>query len=181
MAKPKKGTETHAEPPQELSDEDRLALLMQHKQSVDQALAGKKAADAKFKNACRAAKAELGKHAMAEIDLIGKLDSEEGETEVRESMARMMRVAKWMGSDIGTQFDLGLGGDAASPTDAAKREGKLAHASGQPRKPPAKFMPGSPDYEFWMKGYDDQALATSTIGRGKGAAIGTVTPSHQQQ
>jgi hypothetical protein len=165
-------------PKPDLSDEDRLNLLMQHKAAYEHRLAGKKKADADFKNACKLAKSELGEHAVEEIKLAISLETDEGEAELRARMERQVRVARWMGASVGTQFDLGLGAAGEmSSTDRAFAEGKRAAAAGEKCTPPAHYAPGSPDYEFWINGHHEQG-GIATIGRGR---IGSETPSHQVQ
>jgi hypothetical protein len=161
---------------EDLSDEDHQSLTFQHKASYQQKLAAKKKADADFKNACKLAKAELGPNAVADIKLAIELESEEGQTAVRERRAREARIARWMAADIGTQADFDF--DGMSGTDRAFAEGKLAASKGERCKPPGHYQPGSPQYEFWINGHHQQS-GIATIGRGAGAKIGSEKATHE--
>lgn len=180
----KKG-EAKAEPEkktvEDLNDEQLQALFFQHKNLIGAALAVKKKSDADFKNACKKAKAELGAGAVEDIKLAAELDTDEGAAKLRDRINRQLRVSRWMGADLGTQFDFGFeAAKPGTPTDRARAEGMDAAARGEPRKPPEKYAPGSPEYEFWMKGHEHQAIST-TIGRGRPGTIGDRPSTHLQQ
>jgi hypothetical protein len=150
--KPKKGADTSSpRTTEQLSEDQQQQLFFQHKQSYEQKLAAKKAADAAFKNACKIAKAELGKRAVDRIKLAIALGTEEGDADLRARIEGDLQVARWMGSSVGTQFEM-FDADRTPAVDRAFEDGKRARFNNEPRKPP--HAPSTPQYTRWMEGYD---------------------------
>lgn len=167
MARKKKSQEqqpaAQAKTAEQLSDTDLQALFFQHKTAIAQKLAAKKAADAAFKNACKLAKAELGKNAVEDIKLATELESDEGEALLKDRIERQLRVARWMGAAVGSQFEMFDGEDRTPTAERARAAGKRAGLSGELRKPP--HDPSTEQYREWMAGYDEgqEALVRQTI------------------
>ena len=133
----------------QLNDDELQALFFQHKKLYEAKLAAKKKGDADLKNACKLIKAEGGKNQVGKIKTAIRLDTEEGEAEVRAELLETMQVARWVGASIGTQFDTFGGG--AEEGDRPFEEGKRVGMAGEPCKPP--YEPSAPDYQKWMDGY----------------------------
>jgi hypothetical protein len=165
---------------EEMDDNDRQVLFGQHKKSYEALLAKKKKADADFKNACKLFRSDLGKNTIAEIKIAIQLDSPEGEAQVKSDLESMVRVARWMGTELGTQAKMFSGEKPADPR--AFGEGKRAGMAGEPKK--TTYAPGTKDYDQWMGGYDIgyQALqGQAFLGSKPGAGIGTEKPTHKVQ
>jgi len=143
----------------EFTDEELQALFFQHKSLFETRLAAKKKADADFKNACKLIKSEGGKTQVADIKTAIRLDTDEGEADVKSELENTLRVARWMGASIGSQFEM-FDEDRTPAVDRAFDEGKRAGMKGEPRKPP--HDPSTPQYATWMEGYGvgNEALAT---------------------
>jgi hypothetical protein len=153
-----------------LTDDELRTLAFQHRDAYARALELKKAADARFKDVCKHAKAEMGDGAVDVIkDLIALQDSE-GEAEIRANLKRRADAMRWAGLPLGTQIELALGESDRQPAvDRAFDEGKMQSAQGKPAKPP--YDPSTPQYRAFLDGYSEhQAVLASTIGRGPEAA-----------
>lgn len=136
---------------EQLNDDQLQVLFFQHKNMIGQRLAAKKKADAEFKNACKIAKAELGKNAVEDIKLAAELDTEEGEAILKDRIERQLRVARWMGASVGTQFAM-FDEDRTPAADRAEAEGKRDGLEGKPRK--CDYAPSTEQYRKYMAGYD---------------------------
>lgn len=134
----------------ELTDDEKRALLFIHKREYQATLEAKKKADAEFKNACKLAKAECGKNAVADIKDLIALETPEGEAAHKDEIERKLRVARWAASPLGTQFQFFESGGPA--VDAAFEAGKTAALDGKDRSPP--HDPSVPQYTRWIEGWD---------------------------
>lgn len=142
----------------ELTEDERRALLYEHKRDYATALEHKKAADAALKNVCKRARAELGKDAVADIKDLIALDSPEGEAALKAEIERKIRIAKWAGAPMGTQFSFDA--DLTPAVERAYDLGKIAGLSGGVCKPP--HDPSVPQYQQWFNGWQDgQAVLAS--------------------
>jgi predicted Holliday junction resolvase-like endonuclease len=135
-----------------LTDDQLQALLFQHVKSYEKTLAAKKEADAKFKNACKTARAELGKDGVDQIKQVILLQQPEGEAALRAMIERQLRVARYVGSPIGTQFGL-LDGIDESAEDRAYDAGKRIGLAGEPCKSP--YMESTEEGQAWMEGFHE--------------------------
>ncbi len=144
---------------QQLNDEQQQALFFDHKKAYEKALAVKKEADAKLKNACKLAKSELGDQAVAMIKATIEFETDEGEAAVRAKLEATLRAARWMGAAIGSQFEMFEGPDRTPAADRAFEEGKRAGMKGEPARPP--YAPELEQYRRWMEGHGvgNEALA----------------------
>lgn len=134
---------------QGLSDAQRQALhLSQHVPAYEKALAAKKDADAKFKNACKLIKAEGG--SVRAVKLTLELRTSEGEQAFRARVAEETEVAIWNG--VGIQVDMFADEDQPAE-DRAFGEGKRAGMKGDPAKPP--YDPSVPQYKRWLEGHGE--------------------------
>jgi hypothetical protein len=153
-----------------LTDDELRTLAFQHRDKYAKALAGKKKADADFKNVCKGAKAEMGAGAVEIIKDLIALEDPEGEATIRAELARRADAMRWAGLPLGTQLAMQLAEPDRTPAvDSARDEGKKMSAEGLPAKPP--YDPSTPQYGAFMNGYaEHQAVLASTIGRGNGEA-----------
>lgn len=133
----------------ELSDDEMRALAYQWKLDYELALADKKAADAELKNVCKRAKAELGPRAVDLIKGLILLEAPEGEASLRSLIEQQIRIAKWAGAPIGTQFQFFETGGPA--VDQAYENGKVAGFKGEDMRPP--HDPSVPQYKSWIDGW----------------------------
>lgn len=141
-----------------LSDEQRQAIFFGHKKLYEKELARKKAADAAFKVACKLIKSENTK--VADIKLAIELEDPEGSTEMRERFERQLEVARWVGAEVGTQFQLFE--DRTPIDDRVRADGKRDGLKGLKCEPP-KSLPGnlmSVYADGWAEG---QAVLASKI------------------
>lgn len=133
----------------ELTDDERRALTYHWKRDYTAALQAKKDADAALKNICKKAKAELGKGAVADIKALIALETPEGETEIKTDIERQLRVARWAGAPVGTQFQFF---DNSGPAeDQAFENGKVAGFNAKDCAPP--YDPSVPQYKRWIEGW----------------------------
>jgi hypothetical protein len=140
-------------------------LAFQHKGRYERTLAAKKKADADFKNACKAAKAEMGVGAVETIKDMVAIESEGGEDAIRSRLVRSADALRWMSIPLGTQLALTLGEPDRMPSvDRAFDEGKRASAENKPAKPP--YDPSTEQYGSFMAGYSEhQAAIVRGMGR----------------
>jgi hypothetical protein len=165
-AKPTSGEAKSAE---KLNDEQLQALFFQHKQKYENSLALKKKADADFKNACKLIKAEGT--SIDDIQAAIEMDTEEGEARIKAGIQSKIRVARWMGASIGTQFEIFE--DRTPAADRAYDEGKRAGMKAEARKPP--YDPSTEQSRKWFEGYDaGQAVNAAGIKPKSGGAAARV-------
>ena len=123
-----------------LTDEQQQALFFRHKRDYEKALEAKKAADAALKNVAKLIKAE-GTH-LFEIKVAIKLEDPEGSADLRERIERELKVARWVGAPVGTQFSLLDEVDREPIDDRVREEGKRAGLRGEKCEPP-RTLPGN--------------------------------------
>lgn len=150
MARRKK-TDTPSEPKrtiEELDDDQQQVLFEQHRTAYASSLDAKKKADAAFKNACKLAKSELGKDGVRMIKIAIEIEEDGGEEKINEQITNTLKVARWLGASVGTQFSLGL-----EETNHFFDDGKRAGMKGETAKPPSQLTPGSEHYNSWLEGH----------------------------
>lgn len=146
----------------ELTDDEKRALLLQHKRSYEISLSAKKAADAEFKNICKRAKAECGKDAVADIKDAIAFEQPGGQGAFNEEMARKHKVARWMGLPVGSEPSFFEATDRRQAIDVAYDSGKSAGMIGDTCQPP--HDPSVPQYQRWIEGWHDgQAIIASAF------------------
>ncbi len=137
----------------ELTDDEKRALLIQHRNAYVEALADKKAADAAFKNVCKKAKAECGASAVADIKSALQLEEPGGKMAVEAEIARLHRVARWMGLPVGAEPMLFEMVDRRPAVDIAYDQGKAGGMAGVTAQPP--YDTSVPQYQRWLEGWHD--------------------------
>ena len=165
-AKAEKPDRTPAIGDNKLTDDELRTLAFQHRDAYARALELKKAADARFKDVCKHAKAEMGDGAVDVIKDLIALQDPEGEAEIRAKLKLRADAMRWAGLPLGTQIELALGEvDRQPAVDRAFDEGKKMSAEGRPAQ--CSYDPSTPQYRAFLDGYHEhQAVLASTIGRG---------------
>jgi ribosome modulation factor len=142
--------------PRELTDEQKQKLFFVHQKGYKAALEVKQKADADFKNKCKTIKADG--IAVSEIKL-SLMEPEKFEARVREDVESYSRVARWLGSPIGTQLQLLDEPDRTPGDDRAYEDGKRAGMRGEDCKAP--FAQHLPQANRWREGWHaGQAVVT---------------------
>ena len=136
-----------------LTEDEQIALLIQHRNAYVLALGAKKKADADFKNICKKAKGECGKDAVAEIKDMLALAEPGGREAVEAEIARKHRIARWMGLPVGAQPVMFETVDRRPAVDIAHVNGKAAGMAGETAQPP--YDTSVPQYQRWLEGWHD--------------------------
>lgn len=135
-----------------LTEDQQRALGFLHKGKYEKALADKKAAAAAFLNCTKIAKADGV--SVDDIKLLIRLDTPEGEASLRAELNRQLEVARWAGSEIGTQFSLLDEPDRSPLEDRAFEEGKRAGMKGESLNSPYEGAAGAAYAEGWHIGQE---------------------------
>ncbi len=146
--KPKSDTSGSATA-ERLNDEQLQSLFFQHKTLYEKEMGLKKKQDASFKNACKLIKSEGG--SVTDIKRAIQLDTDEGEKAVKADLEATLRIARWMGASIGSQFDMFA--DRTPAADRAYDEGKRAGMKAEARNG-GQYDPSTEQYRKWMEGFD---------------------------
>lgn len=155
------GNLAHDNTTNELTLEQRFVLLSQHAKRYADALASKKSAAAAFLNVTKLAKAELGDDA---IDDIKDYLDEDFEEKLQAMLERKARMAKWLGSAVGTQGTLpfDISNSAPGLAEKAFNDGKRAGLEGHELRPPHDA--GSEAYNEYVRGWHEgTAIRTTTL------------------
>lgn len=167
-----KGDLEHDNSKNALSDDEILALTLQHKRKYESALATKKKADADFKNVCKVAKAELGDTAILDIKDMIEAESDGYEAKLQAELERKARLARWLNLDVGSQGNLfDNAGTAPSQRERGYAEGKRQALEGKECK--TDFSPGTEGYDGYMEGWHAGAAIKTNMDREQeeGAAL----------
>lgn len=181
--KPPKAVKAPAISPQqarnELSDDQRLALTLQHKKKYEAALAAKKKAGAEFLNCAKLIKSELGDDGIADIKDMIASESDGFEERLTAELQRQERLARWLNLQIGTQGGLFDTSHSPSQDEKGYVEGKRAGLQNEICKPP--YGAGTDGYNGYMRGWHEgNAVFTTTITeQKKGAAILLRSPDNE--
>ncbi len=143
-----------------LTDEQQQALFFRHKRDYEKALEAKKAADAALKNAAKLIKAE-GTH-LSDIKVAIKLEDPEGSAELRERIERELKVARWVGAPVGTQFSLLDEIDRKPIDDRVFEDGKRSGLKGEKCEAP-RTLPGPLIDKFISGWHAGQAILAARI------------------
>jgi ribosome modulation factor len=160
----------------ELTDDEKRALLIQHKGRYAVALAVKKAADADIKNICKKAKAECGDAAVDEIKDAIAVEQPGGREKIEAEIARKYRIARWMGLPVASEPRMFEEVDRRPSVDIAYDQGKAAGMAGETKKPP--YDTSVPQYMRWMEGWDDgQDIVTSAFKKLEPLDVASTAPN----
>lgn len=161
----KQRTKTAAAPAkktaEQLSDEDRQRLLLNHKRRIKPLLAIEKQA----KDDVSAAYEKARKEGVTkkDIELAIKLETEEGRVAVTTALQRMLDIDRWTGKAVGTQLELFA---KEKPAERIFEEGRRAALEEQPRVPPSHY--NDRDQRTWIEGH---AQGVHQMNRARQAAL----------
>lgn len=143
------------QPAPELSADEKSDIFFQHrrryiaaKEKQDAAKAALRTVSNDLTEVLKDAKAEGISREDFEISVL--LDSPEGEEKVQAKLARTIEVAKWMGSTVGTQFEMFE--DRTPAVDIARKKGERDSQDNLSRSPP--YDPSTEQYRAYMEGYN---------------------------
>lgn len=135
----------------ELTEDEKRALLFHHRKKYEAAEAALVAAKTAKKAVENLAKAECGKGAVADIKELIALDLPKGSAALHADIERKLKLARWAGAAVGTQFSFEEV-DRRAAEDVAYENGKIAGLKGEPRKPP--HDPSVPQHQRWLEGWN---------------------------
>ncbi len=108
-----------------------------------------------LRNAYKAAKAHG--FSKTDFDYAHDVETPERESAAKEGIRRRLLVAKWMGSDLGSQLDLFSEPTRVPAVDRAYEEGQTASMQNKALKPP--YDPSTEQYAKFTKGWHDHQAA----------------------
>lgn len=148
MAKPK--TEKSAKKAEAEVNADEKSLFLHHLPIVEEA----KAKLEKAKDALKRVYNEAKIDGFAKADFLYALDvqSPEKEAETKAKIYRQLQIAKFLGSDLGTQMDMFAEPVVGIPTsERAYDEGRNQALQNKPAKP--GYDPGTDGYRQYLAGF----------------------------
>lgn len=135
----------------DLTDEQKAALLLQACGKIERLEVQKAAILASIRNERKKAKADGV--ALEELNyalFLRKADPDAAAAQMRTHL----RIAQWLGHQIGFQAELfGDGVDRTPSVEKAFAEGKAAGMAGDAGVVPSKWAPGGEQHEQWMQGW----------------------------
>lgn len=149
--KPAAPKPTPAASTEQLNDDQLQHLFFTHKRKIKELKARVEVATHALNEGYALAKAEGV--AKKELNLALALETDAGEAKARADAERLARVTRWMGVEIGTQFDL--------VADTHREAGKRAALDDQPRRPPANLA--QRDAQAWMDGFDAGRITLNDV------------------
>lgn len=141
-------------------DDDQLqGLTRQHAQKRAKLLETEKKAKADRMNFDKVIKSDLGPKGLSDIKLLEKLETPEGEAEIKAEIDRQIRVARWAGLSVGTQASL-FGEDRRPIEERAAEDGKRAGLAGKDCDPP--HAAGTEAREAWIANWHEGQAVLAT-------------------
>lgn len=143
-----------------LTDDQHEVLFFINRRDWFEAMAAKKAADAKVKLVGKTIKADLGPNGLDEIKTYEKAQTEEGAAEIKAKMESTRRAMNLAGIPIGTQLDLLV--DRAPLDERAYKQGREAGLKGDSLSNPYNESTAEGDAyaRGWREGQDAILAAT---------------------
>lgn len=143
-------------PEKDLKNYDERALFLSHLPLVQGGTAAVEAAAAKVKSAKESLKKLLAAAAAdgfskADFEYALDFESPDKELAAKDNIARRLKIAGFMGSDLGNQLDLFLEPDRTPIADRAFEEGKAQALQNLPAKP--SYDPSTEAYRQYLKGF----------------------------
>ncbi len=133
----------------ELTEDEQRALTYSWKKKWEAQQAVVAAAKAELTAIENGAKSELGKHAVKDIKEMILIEQPGGNASVQAAVERQLRLARWVNSPVGSQFEFFE--DRRPAEDRAFEEGKTAGLQGLPRKSPYDHT--LPQHNKWIDGW----------------------------
>ncbi|MGO4561009.1 hypothetical protein [Rhizobiales bacterium 3FA27D7] len=135
-----------------VSDDSKRVLFFMNRSDYHEALAAKKAADAKMKLVGKTIKADLGEFGLSQIKDYDTAQTPEGQARLKAEIDAKMQAMSFAGMPVGTQLDLLE--DRAPVVERAARDGEEAGMRGDTLSNP--FNEASPEgqayAEAWHRG-----------------------------
>jgi len=128
----------------------KQSFLSVHRPEVERRYKALQTAQSNYRKALKAAKAEGFTKDM--FDYARKLESPEGEEDVRQQVIDRLQIANWMGADIGEQLSLFMEPSRVPLVDRARKEGERDSMENKPRK--CDYHASTPAYKAYMEGYE---------------------------
>lgn len=139
-----------AKAPKKTDNEDQERALFLHNLPKISDLKAKVAkATADLRNAYKQAKADG--FVKADFDEAFKMQGEEGEKVKKAAIARSLRIAKWLGLDLGTQLDMFMQDERVPAADRSFEEGKSQAMLGISLK--CDYAPETEQYRKFAEGW----------------------------
>lgn len=162
--KPRRGRppKTKTPPSNEIAmtEDQRIALHFSHVNQVRKRKAELESAKGRYRNALAAAKAELGESGKKDVLQSLEMETNEGEAKAKETVDRIIRVARWHGAPIGAQLSL----LDTIPARDLRAEGKIAGLQAKSAIPPEGLSQA--DAQVWLEGWHlGQAVHVEGFGR----------------
>lgn len=141
----KRGQKAQKPTPEALSDQQRQALLFNHRRKLTPLLEAESQAKAAVKKAYELAKKEgIPKQ---DLKLAMQLETDEGIEAAKNDLERTNRIARWLG--VAKQLD--LFGDKETQVQRHFEDGRRAALNDQPARPPGHL--GTKDAGTWLEGH----------------------------
>jgi hypothetical protein len=147
---------------EQLSDQEAQRLLLHHKRKLKPLLEAEKNAKAAVVQAKELAKKEGVP--WKELQIALSLETEEGAEKHRLEMERLLRLDRWMGTEIGEQLEMFA---KTSATEKAFEDGRRAALDNEPRKPPLHLSDSAS--KSWMSGHE---AGTAHVNKARQSALG---------
>jgi len=149
--KPEKPAKPAKNAPRVSNDDQDRALFLHNLPKIAKLIADKDAAVAALRNAYKQAKADG--FAKTDFDEAFKMQGHEGEKVKKAAISRSLRIARWLGMDLGAQLDM-FEQDARVPAvDRSYEEGKSQAMQGLSLK--CDYAQETEQYRTFAKGWHD--------------------------
>jgi len=145
-----KAKETKAKnAPRASNDDQDRALFLQALPKIAGLKAALNTANANLRNAYKQAKADG--FAKSDFEEAFKMQGAEGEKAKKSAIARSLRIARWLGMDLGSQLDMFEQDERVPAADRAFEEGKSQAMQGISAK--CDYAPETEQYRRFMEGW----------------------------
>jgi hypothetical protein len=145
-------------------DQEEKALFLQFMPEVKRLKELLATANSNLRNKYKSAKAQGG-FTKADFDSAFALETAEKEAKARAAIARQLKIAKIVGSSLGSQLDMFLEPDRTPSSDIAAEEGERDALQNLPARP--KYDPSTEQYRKYMDSYHDVSEKRIQNGIGK--------------
>lgn len=145
----------------ELTDEQRQTLTYQAADQLQRLVGEKDSVVGKIRSLKKQIKSDLGAGGVADVELVIRLRSPEGEDALKAKIEAQARIMRWLGIPIGTQGSLFPDVDMTPSDDKAYAHGKRDGLAGAARS--TDYHPATSQSHRYSDGYDEgQAVLVAT-------------------
>lgn len=145
-------------------DQEEKALFLQFLPEIKELRAKLATANSNLRNRYKSAKAQGG-FTKADFDTAIAVETAEAEARERAAIARKMKIAKYMGSDIGDQLDMFLEPNRTPASDRSYQEGESDAMQNKPARP--LYDPSTEQARRYLEGYHSVSEKRIMDGIGK--------------